>query len=244
MIDSDAADVDGLRLGGSDLRVLSSFQANQDAAFEDGEVLTVLPTNRAVDIRREEQIYAIFNKPVDVTTVTPTSFVVETSTGTAIPGARDFPLRIMGVPDPRVARFTPTDPLPATTDIDITLETTIGFGLAGALAGQTLSTFGTVSVEEAVDLRVQNITPGFPDQINLGNFATLMIEVDVPDSAQIGDRVVVRVYGLDPETTEPDDFEFVERSVQLGAAGCSRRSRSTSPALWARSLVPCSRTDR
>jgi hypothetical protein len=222
VVDSEVRDVDGLRFGGSGPSIVATFIADGDSSENDGEILALLPQNNEADVPRETQIFAVFNKPAVTSSVTPTNFSVTTAAGATVTGALDFPLRIGPAVDGRVLRFTPAVALAGDTDIEITVDATISFPGVGSLDfnGRTpFGSFRTLAFEQALGVSVGNAVAGFPDQINIANMDTLVIDVDVPASALAGDTLAVRIYGLDPKTQVVDDVNFVELKQGLVAAG-------------------------
>ncbi len=224
VIDPEARDADAVRVGGN-LRVIAEFTVDEDPAEADGRILTTLPVDNSRDRLRESPVYTVFNKPANVTSVTTSNFRMETSAGTPIGGNISFPLEItQGLADGRLLRFDPSASLDANTDQEIFYENSITF--PGTPEGRLqfgnrspYAEFRTQDVEQPDGVVVGNISPGFPDKINIQNIANLMVDVTMPASTFAGDTVVVRIYGLEPQTDDSSDVNFVERSATAVAAG-------------------------
>ncbi|MHC5066875.1 MAG: Ig-like domain-containing domain, partial [Planctomycetota bacterium] len=224
VVDPEVRDTDAARVGG-DLQVVAEFTVDEDPAETDGRILTTLPVDNENDQLREVPVYTIFNKPANVASVTTSNFRMQTAAGTPIPGNLSFPLEITaGVADGRVLRFNPASTLDPNTDQEIFYENTITF--PGTPPGQLdfgnrspYAEFRTQDVEQPAGVTVGNTTPQFPDKINIQNITGLMIDVDLPASTLPGDTVVVRIYGLDPQTETEGDVNFVERSAAAIGAG-------------------------
>jgi len=217
-------DGDGVAFGGNENTVVATFTPDQDESIEDGEILTVLPLDKSKDQRRESLVYAVFTKPVDqssVTTGATGNFNVREKGGSIIAGARSFPVGAgpIGGGDPRIVAFTPTTVLAGSLDYEIVVDDTITFDSgAGKLDFNNRTPFAgfqTLAFEDVDSVTVGNPTATFLDQVNRNNMADLMIDVDLPPTAAIGDRVTVRIYGLDPDDPGNTAIEFVEASADL-----------------------------
>lgn len=224
VIDPEARDIDGIRFGGTEPKVIGSFTPNQDAAQVDGRIVTVLPVDNVRDQQRETPIYAIFDRPVVATTVDTANFSVRDASGAPIAGSLSFPLQLaIGGDDGRVLRFDATSPvLPAAADVQIVVNDTIGFAMDGRLqfGGRSpVATFGTLAFDAPQSVAVGNASPGFPDKVNRTNLESLRVDVALNATAAAGDEVIVRLYGLDPQTTPADDINFVERRAAAAASG-------------------------
>ena len=219
----ESRDVDGIRFqvaeGGV---VLTDFQVNQDPSFTDGRILTTFPRDNARDATRETEYFCVFDRPANSATVLDSNFRVLLSGGADVAGARDFPLEILGIDDPRVVRFTPDTPLLATTDYEFVVDETITFGQEGVLdfRGRTpFAEFTTIGPAAPVSVVVGNPSPGFPNKINRSNAATVRLDVVTPVDTLPGDRVLARIYGEDATTAATGDLNFVERAVAAAVAG-------------------------
>lgn len=243
VITSGVTDGDGLTFSSDAETVLGTFIADEAtggsslSSIEDGRILVTLPEDNATDVEREVPIYAIFTKPVDPISVTTSSFVVRTG-GVPISGARTFPPELMIGPaaENRVLRFDATTALAGSASIEIVVDNTITFGGGTGVLDfgnrTPFADFTTIPFLAVQSVTVGNATMGFPDKVNIGNLTNLQIDVAVDASAQAGDRVVVRIYGLDPSTETPtDDVDFVERDVTLSQAGAHTATVDFSSAL-------------
>lgn len=238
VISPDLTDIDGVRLGGSADMVIASFTANEatggssQGSVNDGRILAVLPDDDARDVPLESPVFAIFTKPPDAASVTPQSFRV-TQAGVPVPGTLDFPVGLVPGGDRRVLRFLPNAPFAASTAFAIEVDETITFGMGRLDFGnrRPFSRFRTGAFSAPLAVRVGNAATGFPDQINLGNLATLRLDVDVDATAAAGDVLVVRCYGLDRQTGAMNDLGFVERTATAPMAGVQTVSVDFSGAL-------------
>ena len=217
-----ARDVDGLGVQVTTELILAEFQVDQDSAVEDGQVVAVLPRDNQTEVSRETLHYVVFDKPATTSTVTSSSYYLARSGGTAVAGSFSTPLRVANQADPRVFRMTSDAALAAGTQFGLYLDDTIGFGQAGKLdfGNKTpYARFTTVDPEMPTDVVVGNPTTGFDNQINRSNVQALTLHVSLPASALAGDRLQVRIYGLDNDTTATDDIKFVERIATVAVNG-------------------------
>jgi hypothetical protein len=235
VVTPEARDVDGVRFGGTGPVVVATFQPNEDTAIEDGRIVATFPRDNASDAPRETPIYALFTKPATPNTVTTSSFRLEDSAGTPIPGAISFPITAGPVPDSRIVRIDPNALLPAGAQARIVFNDSIAFGTNNGrldFGNRTpFATFTTLPFSQPQRVTVGNASPGFVDKINAQNVANLQVDVELDASAAAGDTVVVRLYGLDVRTTAPDDVAFVERSVAAGLPGVQTVTVSFASAL-------------
>ncbi len=216
----EARDADGVRFSGTTETILAEFTVDEATSVADGRILTVLPRDNASDVARESDVFVVFNKPVNAATLQG-NLQVRPAGGSALAGTVSTPLRIAGVEDPRVARFRMTGGLPA-GGLEVVVSSAITFGTNGTLSFNNrtpFSRFTTVPFQAPTAVTVGNPATGFADKINSGNLANLVVHVTTPVSALAGDRVVARIYGLDPDTQPTDDVNFVERSVALAGDG-------------------------
>ena len=235
VVGSEARDTDGVRVGG-DERVVATFTVDEDLSEADGRIVTTLPLANASGRLRESPVYVVFDKPATIASVTSSNFFMQTSSAVSITGTLSFPLNdIGGNADGRVLRFDPDTVFAANTDQEIIVDETIAF--PGTPPGQLdfnnrtpFASFATQDVEPPLAVAV-NVSPGFPDKINIQNIDNLMVDVDLPASTLAGDLVIVRIYGLDPLTGDPADVNFVERSNSVVAAGAQTLSVDLTAAL-------------
>ncbi len=223
LVGPELRDVDGTRFGGSEPEVVATFTPNADAEAVDGEIVTTLPIDNEGDALRETPIYAIFSRAANAQSVTTGNFVTQTAGGILVNGNVSFPIEAAPqVPDTRILRFDPAAALFGATDYEIFVDSTIQFGETGVLEFQgrsPFSVFSTIAAAQATSVAVGNAATGFPDKVNLGNIANLMIDVVVPADAIVGDTLRVRLYGLENETEATDDLNFVERTASVPANG-------------------------
>lgn len=224
-VDPEVRDVDGLRLGGSEPKVVAEFTPDEDPQRADGRVLVTLPVDRARDVPRETPIYAVFTKPATTSTVTTSTFRVEDANGKAVNGRITFPLGMtpgVGAGDGRVARFDPTTVLDGAVEYRLVFTKGIAFAGGGELdfgRRTPFSRFTTLAFEAPTSVAVGNALAGFPDKVNRSNHDTLRIDVGVAASVAAGDTVVVRLYGGEPRTKAKGDLAFVEREVRVASGG-------------------------
>ena len=216
-------DADGLRMTvASAGEVLAEFQVNQDPSFKDGRILTTFPRDNQRDATRETAYYAFFDRPPALSSITASNFVVRAQGGAAVDGDIDAPLELLGVDDPRVVRFVPTTRFDASQRYELVVDDSIVFGTTDKLdfRGRTpFAVFDTVGPRAPTAVHLGNPSTGFDDKINRVNFASVVLHVTTPADAQVGDRVVARIYGGDRETTPTGDLAFVERSAAVPTAG-------------------------
>jgi hypothetical protein len=222
-------DGDGVTFGGKENKVVATFTPDQADTVEDGKILTVLPLDKSKDQRRESIVYAVFTKPADqasVKTGAAGNFNVrQKGSSTVVAGGVSFPVGAtpIGGGDPRIAAFTSTAVLGGSLDYEIVVDNSITFGNgAGKLDFNNrtpFATFQTLAFEDVDSVAVGNPTAGYPDQVNRNNMVDLMIDVDLPDSAAVGDRVTVRVYGVDASDPNKAAIAFAEAGVDLTMAG-------------------------
>lgn len=225
VVEAGMRDSDGIRFAGSsaDPSVVATFTTDAPDGAVDGEIVTVLPLDNSDSQVRETPIYAIFSRAATQNTVTTANFVVRTSAGAGVAGSLSFPLESAPtVTDTRVLRFDPNAALAATTTYEIVVNETIQFGSTGVLEFRgrvPWASFSTTGPAAVTDIGVGNDAPGFLDKVNLGNFSNLVIDVDTPADTIAGDRVRVRIYGLDAETAANGDLGFIERTGTASANG-------------------------
>ncbi|MHC4897911.1 MAG: hypothetical protein ACYTGW_12485, partial [Planctomycetota bacterium] len=221
-------DGDGVRFGGSENKVVGSFTPDQDSSVDDGEIVTILPLDNSTSQRRESIVYAVFSKPVDQTSVktgATGNFNVREKGGSIVAGSVSYPVGAgpIGGGDARILAFTSTDVLAGDVEHEIVVDDTITFGGgAGKLDFNNRTPFArfkTLAFEDVDSVTVGNATANFPDQVNTSNLADLMIDVDLPVTAAIGDRVTVRIYGLDPDDPSGSLIRFVEAGADLVMPG-------------------------
>jgi hypothetical protein len=220
----EARDCDGVRFdvpaGGS---VLAEFQVNQDAALVDGRILAVYPRDNFRDAPRETAVFVVFDRPATPATVVAANCFVRPQGGATVAGTLELPLPGLGVPgqrDGRVARIAPNAALAGPIDHELVVTDAIAFGAEGQLDFNNRTPFArfrTVGPAPATAVALDNPSPGFPDKINLANVATARVRVELPNDAQVGDTVAVRVYGSDRQTTVAGDLTFVERTAQVAS---------------------------
>ncbi len=219
----DARDSDGTRFQvPEEGTVLTEFQVNQDESFDDGRILMTFPRDNLRDATRETDYYAVFDRPANATSVTPANFRLRPRGGNPLAGDIEVPLRLVGVPDPRVVSFSPASALEASTRYEFVVDDTITFGTSGTLdfRGRTpFAVFDTIGPQAPIAVSLGNATAGYPDKINRDNVATARLDVTTPADAQPGDRIVARIYGGDAATTATGDLRFFERIVEVPAAG-------------------------
>ncbi|MFM1871545.1 MAG: hypothetical protein RL398_967, partial [Planctomycetota bacterium] len=220
---SGARDCDGVRFdvpeGG---KVLAEFQANQDEGIADGRVLTTFPRDNQRDGARETDYFVVFDRPVEVASVTTANLALRSAAGATVAGERSAPIVGLQGADTRILRFRPSAVLAASTRYELVVDDTITFGQDGTLdfRGRTpYAVFDTVAPRAPTAVTVRNAAVGFADKINLGNFAALVLDVTTPADAVAGDKVVARIYGGDAATTPTNDIDFEERVVEVPANG-------------------------
>ncbi|MFO1077718.1 MAG: hypothetical protein U1E73_08325 [Planctomycetota bacterium] len=219
----DARDADGVRfqVTGTEL-VLAEFQVNQAATITDGRILLTAPRDNQRDAMREAEFIAVFDRPANAASVTPASFVVRPSGGTAVSASIDLPVRTAGQNDPRVAVLTPLMTLDAAQRYEFVVDDTITFGQDGVLdfRGRTpYAVFDTVGLQAPTTVHVQNATVGYPDKINAANFLNTVLRVTMPPDTEIGDTIAVRIYGGDRDTAPVGDQNYVERTAAAASNG-------------------------
>lgn len=218
-------DTDGidLQVANATGDVLSEFQVNQDESIRNGRILTTFPRSNQRDMVREAAYYVVFDRPCTLSSVTTANVRLRPQGGVSLPGTLEAALSAGTVDDPRILRFQPNAALAPSTNHELVVDDTILFPNNGRLDFQRrtpFATFRTVGpAAPTAAVVVGNPAPEFPNKINRGNFANLVLHVSVPADAQVGDRVVARVYGGDRNTTATGDLAFIERSVVLASAG-------------------------
>ncbi len=220
---ADARDTDGVRFqvdsGGT---VLTEFQVNQDEMFTDGRILMTYPRDNSKLVQRESEYFVVFDRPANVPSILATNLFVRPAGGAALSGDSDLPLSIVSVPDSRFVRFTPDDPLAASTRFELVVDDTITFGQDGKLdfRGRTpFAGFETGGPAAPTAVALGNPLMGFPDKINRTNAANVVLHVTTPADAQSGDRVRARIYGGDADTNTTGDLAFVERFADVPQPG-------------------------
>lgn len=217
--DTDGIDLQVANTAGD---VLAEFQVNQDESIKNGRILTTFPRHNQRDMIREAPYYVVFDRPCTLSSVTTGNLRVRPQGGVGIVGTIEPALSAGTVDDPRILRFQPNTALAAATTYELVVDDTILFPNGGKLDFQRrtpFATFRTVGPAAPGSVVVGNPVAGFPDKINRGNFAALTLHVAVPADAQVGDKVVARIYGGDRSTTATGDLAFFERSTTLAAAG-------------------------
>ena len=214
-------DADGVQFAGTAEQILATFTLDTASTSEDGKILAVFPRDNVRDLSLDTELIVVFTKPPNAAPFLQAgNFVVRTAAGVAVPGLPEAPL---APTDTRIVRFRPTaGEFAPGTGHEFVVTNGITFGQAGVLdfGNRTpFSRFTTGTVPQPLAVKVGNPTPSFDDKINRSNLPTLQMGVDVPAGALAGDRVLVRVYGLDRDTRTTGDLAFVERSIVLAAGG-------------------------
>lgn len=213
----DARDADGVRFmvpaGGT---VLSEFQVNQDAAITDGRILATFPRENQRDVTRESPVLVVFDRRPNPTTLLPTNLFVRTDAGAPVAGELGVPLATVGIPDPRVVQFTPAAGLAADQSYELVVNDLITFGSDGRLdfRGRTpFARFDTIGPAAPLSVTLRDSAIAV-NKINIDRVANPQLRVRTPPDTRAGDRVRVRIYGGDAETTASGDLGFVERSSE------------------------------
>lgn len=215
-------DADGVQFAGTAEQILATFTLDTAAPNPDGAILAVYPRDNARDVSIDSDLVVVFTKaPNALPFASASNFLVRTSTGTAVAGTPEAPLTPA---DTRIVRFRPaaTGGYAVATAHELVVTAGITFGTDGELrfSGRTpFSRFTTAAVPQPVSITVANPAAGFADKVNRGNLATLQMGVEVPAATVAGDRVLMRVYGLDRQTQTAGDLAFVERIVTVATDG-------------------------
>ncbi|MCC6784755.1 MAG: Ig-like domain-containing protein [Planctomycetes bacterium] len=222
VVTNEVTDLDGIAKGGAAEQVVTTFRADQDSAFADGRIVTVLPLANAREVVRETGIYAIFDKPAVASTVTASNFVIADASGN-LPGVIDQPVETQNVADPRIFRLVPRNPLAGGAEIEIRFDATIQFGTTpGELDFDNrtpFAKFSTVEFARPVSVALGNASVGFPNRVNRQNLAGATVDVQVDASATAGSRVLLRVYGLEKRTQAAGDLTWFDTALDLAVAG-------------------------
>lgn len=215
-------DADGVRFSATEEEVLATFTVDADETAVDGRILAVYPRDNARDVPRDTDYVAVFTRVANAGSLTAATFSLRTAGGQEVAGNLRLPLSTLGIDDARVASFRPSAQLAGETSHELVVTSGITFGQTGVLQfnGRTpFARFTTAGVPRPVAITVANPTMDFPDKINRANLANLQMEVEVPADAQVGDRVLARIYGGDRETQGTGDLHFEERFADLPVAG-------------------------
>lgn len=222
VLQPDARDCDGVPFDVPTAgTVLTQFQVNQDASFHDGRIVTTYPRNNAHDLTREGQIIVVFDRPATPATVIADNLQVQPSGGLPLQGDLRLPLKPQST-DGRLAQFTPSSLLDASTQYELVVNASILFANDGKLdfSGRTpFARFETVRPRPPQAIALGNAITGFPDKVNIANIATVVINVTTPVDTEVGDRVQVRIYGGDKSTAATGDIAFIERIANATQAG-------------------------
>lgn len=221
----DARDCDGVRFDVPEAgTVLAEFQANQAESFVDGRILALYPVDNARDFARESELVIVFDRPANVATLTDAHLQLQTAAGTVVPRTVAVPFSTLGVPDGRVVTIAPNATLAASSGFQLVVDDGVLFGAEGTLdfRGRTpFARFDTIAPQAPSRVQLHAPLTGFADKINLQNFATAQLEVDVPADALAGDKVRARIYGGNLATTGTGDRTFVERTTELTTSGAA-----------------------
>ncbi|MEZ5964765.1 MAG: hypothetical protein R3F56_13040 [Planctomycetota bacterium] len=222
LVSPQVRDLDGITIGNaSEPTVVATFTPDIDTQAEpNGRIVTAIPDDLARDQLRETPLYLVFDRATTDDVVTTRNFKVSDGSGNELLGAVSAPIVDATVVDYRIARFDPSVRLPADSDVRITVDDTITFPDNGRLdfLGRTpFSRFHTLAFSGPDDVALSNPQPGFANKINRTNLANPMLDVSLPSNARAGDSVVVRIYGLDPETQPTDDIDYVEVKAAVPA---------------------------
>jgi hypothetical protein len=219
----DARDADGVRFDvPAEGKVLAEFQVNQDESITDGRVLALYPRENVRDFPREGNVWIVFDREATTASLSSTTIQLRQRGGATVPAQVSTPISTLGPGDGRIVRVNPTPVLADSTEYELVFNAGITFGSKGELdfRGRTpFSRFETVGPAAPASVELQNFAAGFPNKINIGNSLDAVLRVVPPDDARTGDRVRVRVYGLDADTTAAGDQGFVERSAELTQDG-------------------------
>ena len=229
VVSPELTDVDAVPFGGTEAQVVATFSPDADTAADpDGAIVTTLPLDNGSDATLEDDIFLVFDRPADATSLTAATFQLRLQGGAPVAaGAPTFPIGaslIPGAPpETRVAQLRPTAPLAASTEHEVVVTSGITFdsgsGVLDFNNATPFSTFETGPVARPLSVTVGNATTGFPDKLNRANLETARIAVEVGASAAAQDVVVARIYASDPETMDTSDQSFVEGFFELAVAG-------------------------
>jgi hypothetical protein len=224
VLKSDARDADGVQFQGAAEQILADFVTDAPTTEVNGKVVATFPRANALDATRETEVFVVFSRPANGSSITSSSLSVRVAGGADATGDLDLPLTLAGLTDPRCARFKtqPGSPLAGGQQYEIVVDATITFPSGGVLDfghHTPFSRFTTVAPLAPTAVAVGNPVAGFPDKINRSNIQNLVLHVDVPAETAAGDAVVARVYGLDRNTVATNDLAFVERSAAAPVAG-------------------------
>lgn len=223
VISPEMRDADGVRYGGSEPEVAAVFTADAESTDVDGRIVTTLPLDNAENRIRETPVYAILSRPAVESSVTTSNFRVQTSAA-VVSGAVSFPIDVVpNTKDTRILRFDPSSNFAGGVQHQIVFDATITFEDSGVLDFRNRSPyarFTTQFVPAPTSVAVGNPTTGFDDKINRSNLANLLINVELAADARAGDRVGVRLYGLDSDpNAATNDVVFFERFADVPMDG-------------------------
>ncbi|MEC7726328.1 MAG: Ig-like domain-containing protein, partial [Planctomycetota bacterium] len=219
----ESRDVDGVRfqVSGSE-EVLGDFQVNQGESITDGAIVAVFPRDNFDDQPRENEVFVVFDKPANASTLTSANLALAPAGGAPLATDVDTPLTVLGIGDPRVVRITPSGPLAASQRYEFTASESVTFGQDGNLefnGAVPFSVFDTVGPARPESVALSAAPAGFENRVNATNIETVQLAVTPPADAQPGDTVVARIYGGDAETSPTFDLTFFEGTATVDQPG-------------------------
>ena len=112
-----------------------------DAPFLSPMVVSTVPTDGATGVSRSAPITAMFDQPIDATSVSTTTFVVTTAGGVQVPGTASLDGAMT------TATFQPTSELPAGAMVTVQLTANIASVMGSAPLMPLTFTFTTIDDE-------------------------------------------------------------------------------------------------
>jgi len=201
--------------------VLAEFAVDPAATVP--QVVASFPRDRENSVERQTGIYTVFSLPIDSGTANESSlFVRKRGDTSSVSGKLTNPLKVGPAEDPRIFLLTPDAPLEASTGYELVYTEDITANDIKLDTGTRKPTFTTSEPLRIKSVKVQPVTVGtttFENKINIANLSNVLLDVDLDVGSKIGDRILVRIYGVDPKTSPTDVLKFVEFEGSVTADG-------------------------
>lgn len=195
-------------------------------------VLATVPNDKERFVRQGSQILTILTAPVDESTVSETSFFLQDSSNARVAAEIVYPVVVQTVRDTRFLALEPDDPLDegASYRLSVTNDMRFGEVRLDPVRRNPIASFTVTEVQPTTSTALGNASAGFPLGLNRDVLPALSFDVATPSVTRSGDKVVVRLYGLDSRLTT-DTRSFVAASATATQDGVATVAVSLADAI-------------
>ena len=190
------------------------------------QVVGSFPRDSERDVERQTTVYTIFSNAIDASSISNnTLFVRKRGENDPVPVLdRIYPVMLGPVGDPRIVGTKPAQPLEPSENYDFvwTSDITAGDQNLDPGAQNPPVRFTTSAPLRVKSVKTKPVTVGtttFENKINISNLSNIEVDVELPAGSQVGDRILVRVYGTDPAASPTPLLTFFEFEGAVTADG-------------------------